>query len=131
MTPQQAAELRASDYRGELDYYGLGQLDLDVYSENTSQGTMPLYQNGLATSLFANASPEDIMDTQLLLVESGSLQTFTFVYGVLDNNPGGTIAAIESAMSRFNFNADVLDLQSLYSILLAPGSTAATVNVFL
>ena len=112
-------------------YYGIGELDLDVYSEKSTKGTMPLYQDGLATSLFANASPEDIMDTQLLLVEAGFLQPFTFVYGVLDNNPGGTIEAITSAMSRLNLNGDGISSQDLYSILLAPGSTAANMNVFL
>jgi|TARA_R100000149_G_scaffold45531_1_gene18247 hypothetical protein len=131
MTPEEAEQARARTYFGEQDYYGIGQLDLDVYSEATSQGTMPLYQSGLATSLFANASAEDIMDTQLLLVESGFLQPFTFVYGVLDNNPGGTIDAIESAMSRFNLNGDGMTMEDLYSILLAPGSTAANMNVFL
>tara|TARA_B100001778_G_scaffold17533_1_gene13218 strand:+ start:13640 stop:15346 length:1707 start_codon:yes stop_codon:yes gene_type:complete len=131
MTPEEAEQARARTYFGEQDYYGIGELDLDVYSEDTNQGTMPLYQNGLATSLFANASPEDIMDTQLLLVESGFLQPFTFVYGVLDNNPGGTISAIESAMSRFNLNGDGMSMEDLYSILLAPGSTAGNMNVFL
>ena len=131
MTPEEAEQARARTYFGEQDYYGIGLLDLDVYSEATSQGTMPLYQSGLATSLFANASAEDIMDTQLLLVESGFLQPFTFVYGVLDNNPGGTIDAIESAMSRFNLNGDGMTMEDLYSILLAPGSTAANMNVFL
>ena len=131
MSPEESEQARARNYFGEMDYYGVGELDLDVYSEDTGQGTMPLYQTGLGTSLFANASPEDIMDTQLLLVESGFLQPFTFVYGVLDNNPGGTIEAIESAMSRFNLNGDGMAMQDLYSILLAPGSTAANMNVFL
>jgi len=130
-SPDQQEQIRAKQYFGETDYYGVGELDLDVYSEDTGQGTMPLYQTGLGTSLFANASPEDIMDTQLLLVESGFLQPFTFVYGVLDNNPGGTIEAIESAMSRFNLNGDGMARQDLFSILLAPGSTAANMNVFL
>ena len=55
MTPEEAEQARARTYFGEQDYYGIGELDLDVYSEATSQGTMPLYQSGLATSLFANA----------------------------------------------------------------------------
>ncbi|MBO71687.1 MAG: hypothetical protein CL508_05165 [Actinobacteria bacterium] len=118
-------------FQSGLDYYGLGTLDLDVYSDMTATGKMPLYQNGLGRLLFANASPEDIMDTQLLLVEAGFLRPFDFVYGVLDDNDGGTIQAIEAAMSRFNLNGDGVSKEDLYSILLAPGSTAANLNVFL
>mgnify|MGYP007073209301 FL=1 len=81
--------------------------------------------------MFANSSPDEIMELQLLLVEAGFLQPFSFVYGVLDDNDGGTIQAIESAMSRFNLNGEAVTQEDLYSILLTPGATAQNLTVFI
>ncbi len=110
------------------EYYGIaGEVIPEVYGE----GEEPLYEYGLGRQLFANASPEEIMEVQLLLVESGFLQPFSFVYGVLDNNDGGTVQAIESAMSRFNLNGETISQEDLYSILLTPGATAQNLTVFI
>lgn len=110
------------------EYYGLTTpLIQEIYGE----GEEPLYEYGLGRQLFANASPEEVMELQLLLVEAGFLQPFSFVYGILDDNDGGTIQAIESAMSRFNLNGEAITTQDLYSILLAPGATAQNLTVFM
>jgi len=109
------------------DYYGITtSLIQEVYGD----GEEPLYEYGLGRQLFANASPDEIMEIQLLLVEAGFLQPFSFVYGVLDDNDGGTIQAIESAMSRFNLNGETITQEDLYSILLTPGATAQNLTVF-
>lgn len=109
------------------DYYGISTpLIQEVYGD----GEEPLYEYGLGRQLFANASPDEIMEIQLLLVEAGFLQPFSFVYGVLDDNDGGTIQAIESAMSRFNLNGETITQEDLYSILLTPGATAQNLTVF-
>jgi hypothetical protein len=109
------------------DYYGITTpLIQEVYGD----GEEPLYEYGLGRQLFANASPDEIMEIQLLLVEAGFLQPFSFVYGVLDDNDGGTIQAIESAMSRFNLNGETITQEDLYSILLTPGATAQNLTVF-
>ena len=109
------------------DYYGISTpLIQEVYGD----GEEPLYAYGLGRQLFANASPDEIMEIQLLLVEAGFLQPFSFVYGVLDDNDGGTIQAIESAMSRFNLNGETITQEDLYSILLTPGATAQNLTVF-
>jgi len=110
------------------DYYGISTpLIQEVYGD----GEEPLYEYGLGRQLFANASPDEIMEIQLLLVEAGFLQPFSFVYGVLDDNDGGTIQAIESAMSRFNLNGETITQEDLYSILLTPGATAQNLTVFI
>jgi hypothetical protein len=55
---------------GADNYYGLGDVDLQgpVYSDTDK---VPLYEYGLARQLFANSSPEEIMEVQLMLVEAG------------------------------------------------------------
>lgn len=114
---------------GADNYYGLGDVDLQgpVYSDTDK---VPLYEYGLARQLFANASAEEIMEVQLMLVEAGFLKPFSFVYGVLDNNDGGTIQALESAMSRFNLNGDTVTRQDLLSIMMSPGAQAQNLTVF-
>jgi len=114
---------------GASNYYGLGDVDLKgpVYS-NTDE--IPLYEYGLGRQLFANASAEEIMEVQLLLVEAGFLKPFSFVYGVLDNNDGGTLQAIESAMSRFNINGEAVTREDLLSIMSLPGATPQNLTVF-
>jgi len=110
------------------DYYGISTpLIQEVYGD----GEEPLYEYGLGRQLFVNASPDELMEIQLLLVEAGFLQPFSFVYGVLDDNDGGTIQAIESAMSRFNLNGETITQEDLYSILLTPGATAQNLTVFI
>ena len=115
---------------GASNYYGLGDVDLKgpVYS-NTDE--IPLYEYGLGRQLFANASAEEIMEVQLLLVEAGFLKPFSFVYGVLDNNDGGTIQAIESAMSRFNINGEAVTRADLLSIMSLPGASPQNLTVFI
>lgn len=114
---------------GADNYYGLGDVDLQgpVYSDTDK---VPLYEYGLARQLFANSSPEEIMEVQLMLVEAGFLKPFSFVYGTLDNNEGGTIQALESAMSRFNLNGDTVTRNDLLSIMLSPGAKAQNLTVF-
>ena len=92
---------------------------------------IPLYEYGLGRQLFANASAEEIMEVQLLLVEAGFLKPFSFVYGVLDNNDGGTIQAIESAMSRFNINGEAVTKDDLLSIMSLPGASPQNLTVFI
>jgi hypothetical protein len=115
---------------GSSNYYGLGDVDLKgpVYS-NTDE--IPLYEYGLGRQLFANASAEEIMEVQLLLVEAGFLKPFSFVYGVLDNNDGGTVQAIESAMSRFNINGEAVTREDLLSIMSLPGASPQNLTVFI
>ena len=114
---------------GADNYYGLGDVDLQgpVYSDTDK---IPLYEYGLARQLFANASAEEIMEVQLMLVEAGFLKPFSFVYGLLDNNDGGTIQALESAMSRFNLNGDAVTREDLLNIMLAPGAKSQNLTVF-
>lgn len=114
---------------GADNYYGLGDVDLQgpVYSDTDK---IPLYEYGLARQLFANASAEEIMEVQLMLVEAGFLKPFSFVYGLLDNNDGGTIQALESAMSRFNLNGDAVTREDLIGIMLAPGAKSQNLTVF-
>ena len=114
---------------GGDNYYGLGDVDLQgpVYSDTDK---IPLYEYGLARQLFANASAEEIMEVQLMLVEAGFLKPFSFVYGVLDNNDGGTIQALESAMSRFNLNGETVTREDLLSIMLSPGAKSQNLTVF-
>ena len=114
---------------GGSNYYGLGDVDLKgpVYSNNDE---IPLYEYGLGRQLFANSSAEEIMELQLMLVEAGFLKPFSFVYGVLDNNDGGTIQAIESAMSRFNINGETVTRADLLSIMQTPGAKPQNLTVF-
>ena len=115
---------------GRTNYYGLGDVDFKkpVYSNNDE---IPLYEYGLGRQLFANASAEEIMEVQLLLVEAGFLKPFSFVYGVLDNNDGGTLQAIESAMSRFNINGETVTRADLLRIMSLPGATPQNLTVFI
>jgi len=116
----------------QFGFIGIEEYDQEIYSSKEQGSMIPLYETGVDRLLFANASPEEIAEVQNLLVESGFLQPYSFAYGVIDfNQPdGGTLAAINSAMSRFNLNADTISKEDLYSILLAPGADSSNLIVF-
>ncbi len=113
-------------------FIGLEEYDQEIYSSKEDGELIPMYEIGMDRLLFASASPEEIAEVQNLLVEAGFLQPYSFAYGVIDFNApdGGTLAAINSAMSRFNLNADTISKEQLYDILLAPGATSANLITF-
>lgn len=111
---------------------GTDEYQQELYSSKADGEKIPLYEIGMDTQLFANSSPEEIAEVQLLLVQAGFLQPYSFAYGVIDYNQpdGGTLAGITSAMSRFNLNGETITKADLYSILLAPGATSANLITF-
>lgn len=116
----------------QFGFIGIEEYDQEIYSSKEDGQLIPLYEIGMDRLLFASASPEEIAEVQNLLVEAGFLQPYSFAYGVVDfNQPdGGTLAALNSAMSRFNLNADTISKEDLYSILLAPGATSSNLISF-
>ena len=116
----------------QFGFIGIEEYDQEIYSSKEDGQLIPLYEMGMDRLLFASASPEEIAEVQNLLVEAGFLQPYSFAYGVVDfNQPdGGTLAALNSAMSRFNLNADTISKEDLYSILLAPGATSSNLISF-
>jgi len=116
----------------QFGFIGIEEYDQEIYSNKEQGNLVPLYETGMDRLLFASASPEEIAEVQNLLVEAGFLQPYSFAYGVVDfNQPdGGTLAALNSAMFRFNLNADTISKEDLYSILLAPGSTSGNLLTF-
>ena len=113
-------------------FIGIEEYDQEIYSNKEQGNLVPLYESGMDRLLFASASPEEIAEVQNLLVEAGFLQPYSFAYGVIDfNQPdGGTLAALNSAMSRFNLNADTISKEDLYNILIAPGATSSNLITF-
>jgi len=116
----------------QFGFIGIEEYDQEIYSNKEQGNLVPLYETGMDRLLFASASPEEIAEVQNLLVEAGFLNPYSFAYGVIDfNQPdGGTLAALNSAMSRFNLNADTISKEDLYSILLAPGATSSNLLTF-
>ena len=116
----------------QFGFIGIEEYDQEIYSNKEQGNLIPLYEVGMDRLLFASASPEEIAEVQNLLVEAGFLQPYSFAYGVVDfNQPeGGTLAALNSAMSRFNLNADTISKEDLYNILIAPGATSSNLITF-
>lgn len=116
-------------------YYGFNQEEavFDFNYTGTSTQGGPVYKQGMASSLLASMSENEVADLQSKLIEAGHLNPFT-AYTLFDPSDAATQIALGKAMGEHNNRVDgtpILDKAQQYELLsglVSPGTTELILN---
>lgn len=116
-------------------YYGFNQeeavFNFDYTGESVRTG--PVYKQGMASSLLASMSENEVADLQSKLIEAGYLSPFS-PYTLFDPSDAATQNALAAAMGAHNNRVDAtpeLNRQQQYELLsglVSPGTTNIILN---
>ena len=129
------ANMQVSGAAALAQFYGFNQeeavFNFDYTGESVRTG--PVYKQGMASSLLASMSENEVADLQSKLIEAGYLSPFS-PYTLFDPSDAATQNALAAAMGAHNNRVDAtpeLNRQQQYELLsglVSPGTTNVILN---
>lgn len=129
------ANMQISGAAALAQYYGFNQEEAVFNFDYTGESlrTGPVYKQGMASSLLASMSENEVADLQSKLIEAGYLSPFS-PYTLFDPSDAATQNALAAAMGAHNNRVDAtpeLNRQQQYELLsglVSPGTTNVILN---